>query len=489
MKNDIVMYEQVYRILKDKIENGRLREGTKIPSRSDLCHEYHTSEKTIRKALELLKEDGLIYCEKRKCPIVAKRDTTSNFPIEQRQVNASIAYDIMKSGAYLCYPLNEYGIHLCSPKELAIAEDIIRQMDLYDPQQFWLDSKRVWRFFISRIGNDLIFRVITGLGFSDVTTLPGTYALRSKYKQDLLKLMELARLKADLTSVQFDDFTILYDFMQPDAQPSANTHVCIHSPLYKGVDDFEQIICKGEDRCASVYMDLLSMMVSGQYKLGDRLPSIIQLHQSYNVSIKTASKAVQQLQQWGAVTSIRGKGIHVVMKQIELTNIHLDPSLVAHHVRRFLDSLEFLMLIIEQTAQLVAQNIPKEDALQLRSELTAMWDDYQIYHMSSRVLLNFITNNIPYQALRVVYELLQRNFRIGRSIPCLLNLGATNSNREIHERILTAIDALIKQDISLFATLCKDIFTHIYQESILACKHLNYYDAAMKVYDGTILWK
>lgn len=489
MKNDMVMYEQVYQILKDKIENGRLREGVAIPSRASLCQEYHTSEKTIRKALELLKNDGLIYCEQRKCPVVAKRSATPCSSIEQKQINTSIAYDIMKSGAYLCYPLNEYGIHLCSTEELAIAEGIIQQMDLHDPQQFWLDSKRIWRFFISRIGNDLIFRVITSLGFSDITSLPGTLALRSKYKQDLLKLIALARTNEDITSIQFDDFTILYDFMQPDAQPYAKHHVRIDSPLYKGVDDFEQIICKGEDRCSSVYMDLLSMMVSGRYQYKDRLPSIVELHQSYNVSIKTASRAIQQLQEWGAVTSIRGNGIHVAMHQNELANIHLEPSLIAHHVRRFLDTLEFLMLIIEQSALLVAQTCKKEDALQLHEELTAMWDEHHIYHMSSRALLNFITRNIPYKALQVVYELLQRNFRIGRSIPRLLHLEDTPSNREIHERILMAITALIDQDSSQFAKACKELFTHIYQESLLACKQLDYYDAAMKVYDGTILWK
>ena len=56
MKNGIVMYEKIYRILKNKIECGLLPSGSRLPSRTDLCREFVTSEKTVRHALNLLSD-------------------------------------------------------------------------------------------------------------------------------------------------------------------------------------------------------------------------------------------------------------------------------------------------------------------------------------------------------------------------------------------------------------------------------------------------
>ena len=58
MKNDVIQYERTYLRLKNKIESGILPVGTRLPGRSVLCQEYGTSERTIRRTLELLEQDG-----------------------------------------------------------------------------------------------------------------------------------------------------------------------------------------------------------------------------------------------------------------------------------------------------------------------------------------------------------------------------------------------------------------------------------------------
>lgn len=56
MEYDMLMYERVFRIIKNKIESGLLPPGTSLSSRADLCLEFGTSEKTVRRALAMLEE-------------------------------------------------------------------------------------------------------------------------------------------------------------------------------------------------------------------------------------------------------------------------------------------------------------------------------------------------------------------------------------------------------------------------------------------------
>lgn len=70
MKNDVIQYERTYHRLKNKIECGILPVGTRLPGRSVLCKEYNTSERTIRRALELLAQDGYLEITARKRPTV-----------------------------------------------------------------------------------------------------------------------------------------------------------------------------------------------------------------------------------------------------------------------------------------------------------------------------------------------------------------------------------------------------------------------------------
>ena len=62
MKDGTVVYERVYQILRNKIESGLLPYGSKLPSRADLCLEFKTSEKTVRRAVELLAQAAVAAC-------------------------------------------------------------------------------------------------------------------------------------------------------------------------------------------------------------------------------------------------------------------------------------------------------------------------------------------------------------------------------------------------------------------------------------------
>lgn len=55
-----VIYKQIYQELKNDIENGKYLSGSLIPTEAQLMEKYRVSRTTVRRAIALLKADGLV---------------------------------------------------------------------------------------------------------------------------------------------------------------------------------------------------------------------------------------------------------------------------------------------------------------------------------------------------------------------------------------------------------------------------------------------
>jgi GntR family transcriptional regulator len=60
-ENPLPYYQQLYAILRDKIIGGSWKPGDLLPSEMDLIEQFEVSRITVRQALELLVEEGLIF--------------------------------------------------------------------------------------------------------------------------------------------------------------------------------------------------------------------------------------------------------------------------------------------------------------------------------------------------------------------------------------------------------------------------------------------
>ena len=56
-----IKYLGIYNDIKSSIEDGKIKAGEKLPSENELMEKYQVSRDTIRKALDLLEEDGYIH--------------------------------------------------------------------------------------------------------------------------------------------------------------------------------------------------------------------------------------------------------------------------------------------------------------------------------------------------------------------------------------------------------------------------------------------
>jgi GntR family transcriptional regulator len=79
-------YYQVYLTLRDWIHNGNYREGTQLPTESDLCETFGVSRITVRKAVDLLAADQLIRREQGRGTFVTGNDATPPLTGDMGQV-------------------------------------------------------------------------------------------------------------------------------------------------------------------------------------------------------------------------------------------------------------------------------------------------------------------------------------------------------------------------------------------------------------------
>ncbi len=491
MKNDIVMYEKIYGIIKNKIQCGILEGGSKLPSRANLCKEFNTSEKTVRRVLKMLEQDGLVETSKRKRSVVAmNHDLWRQAALTSlKKADAIAAVNMLKSGVLLCYPINGKGMALCSGKDWDIPQGIAERMDPDEPTEFWRLSNLFWRFFISRNGNELILRAVDSLGISSLDILPGTREIRCRYKENLNELIRTMRRGGSPEHVHFDDLYMLYGLSSEEKEGEVIYFISDDSPLWVGTEHIEQKLREGQERYSSVFLDILGLIDLGYYKLGDRLPSHNELQKIYRVSIDTTIKAIQMLQEWGAVTTKRSQGIFVAMDLEGLKKIHIAPELIASHVRRWLDCLELISLTVEGVAFHGAGRASGEEAARLRGELEKLWNDAYLYQVSPYVLLDFIVDHIEYDMLRAVYDVMRQNYHIGRSIPKMVRREKTPVSRDIYNQCVEAADTLIEGDAPAFAKKAADMFHLVHRLIVEECKRLGYWKAAMEVYDGDALWK
>ena len=109
--------------------------------------------------------------------------------------------------------------------------------------------------------------------------------------------------------------------------------------------------------------------------------------------------------------------------------------------------------------------------------------------MAPILMLEFIVDHIQYGALKSVYGIVQKHYHIGRSIPKLVSNRKTQSSCEIFRRCIEAVNALIEGDTARFARKSSDMFQYTRLLIIAECKRLGYWEAAMQMYDGSIMWK
>lgn len=241
--------------------------GTKLPSRSKLCQEFNTSEKTVRRAIQMLAEEGMVETVQRKRPTIAMNFRTQDSQSTIQRARSAAANDLLQTGILLCYPVNRRGMFLCKGEEWNTPETIVENMDPHSPTEFWRLSNRLWRYFICRNENEFIVRVVDSLGFSELEPISGTLEMRKKYQAGLKELIRIMKQGGMLETVHFDDLYVLYGLEPEEEKGETADQIRPVSLPEEQIKDLEYRLCKDQERYSGVYLDILGLIAVGRYNL------------------------------------------------------------------------------------------------------------------------------------------------------------------------------------------------------------------------------
>ena len=71
-------YRQIADILRRRIESGQYRPDTRIPTESELIEAFEVARTTARRAIAVLREEGLIYTVPQRGSYVVRGSSASN---------------------------------------------------------------------------------------------------------------------------------------------------------------------------------------------------------------------------------------------------------------------------------------------------------------------------------------------------------------------------------------------------------------------------
>lgn len=107
MERDNFLYKQLYEDLKKKIEDGIYTEGMKVPSDEELKSSFHVSMITVKRALNMLKEEGLL----QRIPGVGTFVKARNTSVPEK-VALKSASSYKKIGLVMEHVSNAFGLDL-----------------------------------------------------------------------------------------------------------------------------------------------------------------------------------------------------------------------------------------------------------------------------------------------------------------------------------------------------------------------------------------
>ena len=71
-------YRQIADILRRRIESGQYQPDTRIPTESELIEAFEVARTTARRAIAVLRDEGLIYTVPQRGSYVARQSSVSN---------------------------------------------------------------------------------------------------------------------------------------------------------------------------------------------------------------------------------------------------------------------------------------------------------------------------------------------------------------------------------------------------------------------------
>ena len=449
-------FSYVYDELKQRITDGQILPGSRLPSSRRLCDEFQVSLYTINNVLEALKEEGLIENQPRLAPrVLLRKDMpqSENMVLSILKQRDSII-QLYQTLVYIMPPLLTFASQGCdleimphygqaaeaAKAGMALNRDILKSGgspligDLYST--FELHSKLT--FFTEKCSY-----------FTEIFLQDNIFGAGA--------LMDI--LKGKDSSVKYRQLTALYQRLSDSISGTMKylAGTVPQCPSQSPVP-FSWNPTRGQDYCyARIVSDLNRKIVSGFYPRGTYLPYEKQLANQYSVSVSTVRKALAELEQRGYVKKMNAKGTIVTEPDDSRVSQLLPNPRRTKEALRYLNALQLLTLVIHPAALLAAEQFTEKEIKELTERFSRTGSVYLID------MFEAVLKHIELEPMRVIlteaFRLTEWGYYITyytkkrRSILTLNNL------------VLTAHQHLCRGNKDAFADSMEDCYRHVLERA------------------------
>ncbi len=258
--SSLYLYEQLYRILKEKICRGEFKANHKIPSEYELSKTYKINRHTVRKAIEKMRNEGFIYTIKGKGTFVSVNKISYKVSKKTRFtesiLNLGFNPDAKILESYEIYPEKIISKKLgIEPSRKIIVLEILRYVDnipfcytksFLDSERFKDINKHIKGFFsLYQIFESIYNIQPVRLSSEFEVTLPDSYEMKVLGISNKTPLLVVKSLSADfkqipieycITKFRGDICSIYLDFQNKGGDnhkenPKTRNLDCIHLTL------------------------------------------------------------------------------------------------------------------------------------------------------------------------------------------------------------------------------------------------------------------
>lgn len=113
MREETILYENLYQSILTQLYSGVLQYGQSFPSQRELCRQYNVGITTVRRVIRMLEENGFIQSSPGRRAVVCLRENDGTYAAALLQRQESIQ-DVYRGLELLMSPLYAQGALCCA---------------------------------------------------------------------------------------------------------------------------------------------------------------------------------------------------------------------------------------------------------------------------------------------------------------------------------------------------------------------------------------
>lgn len=457
MENSMELQQVVYNVLRTQIQFGTYRFDERLPTIEDAARLFTVSVRTIRAAYQHLQRDGFITISKSigvKVSVQYSRQDTETFIQSFFAQHKEALLDLGRSMRLLFSNAQWMSFKNASPELLDQIEQITAPKGIIAPFLMIQQFQDIYR----ALGNDLLMRLVWQAFMFFLTpclSVPGNPMLLDQNQNAMPQMIALCReknwpaLRACVDAFQEQKESAFRRFYKGWVQIPASSQQAVFK---WGVHQ------KASQLYYSLGMEFLIAISLGDYPPNSLLPSLNKLAKEKGVSVNTVRRAVALLNGIGAAISINGVGTKILPPEQIAKNCDLSEASVHKQLLSYVKSVHILTLSCKQVAEATISSLNQKAAEKWSVQL-AEYAKMGRHELTPYAIINMISQDAPFMAVRTVYTALFRNLFWGYPLRSMVG-DPKGYNAFYVPQLQYFLDCLERSDAVGFSTRLEELMRY-----------------------------